>query len=256
MLNWSAQAQRFYLDRSTTAALPIVKTWRPGLRFVDPYKPQHARSASAVLGRLLPESLSCDRQARSRLSPSRNQRRAHRPGNRASSEPPVLRPCRYGNGSSLRNRERNPVRLYKPFLPLITWHLRAPPPTSVKRSLRLASLKPRSTNYESFCIFGRSKRADQATPMPVFEISSSDPFLLIDICSTVAELQNGDGSFAIRAVELAFASVFLPLYGGSTHSTPRFRARFSMDIPAHSSGALGSVAGSRSASSWRSCISN
>ena len=84
--------------------------------------------------------------------------------------------------------------------------------------LRVATAEPGRLHYESFCICWRGERTDQITGMSVLECSPFDPFLLIDICFTIAELQHVGKSFPVLAVELERASVFLPLYWGLTHS--------------------------------------
>jgi len=197
--------------------------------FVDPCKPLHAHSVSVVLDHLRGGSRSCDRPAMNRLCPSQIPCRAHRPGSRASSKRPAHHPYRYGSCSSQMSREWIPVRLCMPFLPLIAHHPRVqrysfatkPSALEIGCSCR-ASQKPGSTNYEFFRLFGRGERANQTTGVPVLEVSSSDPFLLIEIYFTADELQNVDGSLAIPAVELVCDSILLPLHREFTHSTPRF----------------------------------
>jgi hypothetical protein len=57
--------------------------------------------------------------------------------------------------------------------------------------------------------------------MPVLKCGPFDPFLLIKIRLTVAELQYVRNSFSVVAVELERASVFLPLYRRLIHSPPQ-----------------------------------
>jgi len=47
--------------------------------------------------------------------------------------------------------------------------------------------------------------------MPVLECSPFDPFLLIEICFAIAELQHVDSALSVLAVELERATVFLAL---------------------------------------------
>jgi len=89
--------------------------------------------------------------------------------------------------------------------------------------LCFAAAEPGCRHDELFCIIWRSERTDQLSGMPVLECSPFDPFLLIEIGFTVAELQNVDSSFSVLAVELERASIFLPLYRGLTHSPPHIR---------------------------------
>ena len=95
--------------------------------------------------------------------------------------------------------------------------------------LCVAAAEPGRRRYEVFCIYWRGERPDQSTGMPVLEWSPFDPFLLIEICFTVAELQHIDSSFFILAIKLERASVFLPLYRGLTHSRLTFGARHGPD---------------------------
>jgi len=94
----------------------------------------------------------------------------------------------------------------------------------------MATLEPGCRYYEVFCICWRGERTNQTSGMSVPKCSSFDPFLLIEIRFTVAELQHVGNSFAVLAVEFERASIFLPLYRGFTHSLPHLTLATTIEI--------------------------